>query len=78
MNDASHKRELADGARDLLGDRAFTQAILQLRKRWFDQLMQAEEDGRKFELVGMLKALEAIPVELQTIINDYTMAKRNG
>lgn len=78
MNDVSHKRELADGARDLLGDRAFTQAILQLRKRWFDQLMLVEDDSKKFELVGMLKALEAIPVELQTIINDYTMAKRNG
>jgi len=78
MNDLSHKKELADEARSLLDNRAFTQAILELRKRWFDQLMAVRTNEERLDLVAALKALEAIPTELQIQINNYTMAKRNG
>jgi hypothetical protein len=78
MNDLSAKRELSLEAKELLENKAFTDAILSLRKRWFAELMEAENTDAKLALIERIKALEAIPLELQTIINDYTMAKRHG
>lgn len=76
MNDLSQKRELRDEAKELLATRAFTEAILSLRKRWFAELMEAEGTEAKLALIERIKALEALPQELQTIVNDYTMAQR--
>lgn len=78
MNDLSGKRELRDQAKTLLDDRAFTDAVLALRKRWFAELMDAKAPDEKLALIERIRALEAIPTELQTIVNDYTMAKRHG
>lgn len=77
MNDLSQKRELHDQARDLLAAKVFTDAVLDLRKRWFAELMDgAATTEQKLALIERIKALEAIPQALQAIINDYTMAKR--
>jgi hypothetical protein len=73
-DDLSKKKELSDAASGLLSDKAFLQAILSLRKRWFDQLMGDLKAKQQAELVAMLKALDTIPAELGTIINDYKMA----
>jgi ferric iron reductase protein FhuF len=73
-DDLSRKRELNDAARSLIDDKAFDQAILSLRKRWFEALMSAEKLEEMAEYRAMIKALEAIPVELNVLINDYKKA----
>ena len=78
MNDLSALRERRDEAKALLETKAFTDAILALRKRWFAELMEAESTEAKLGLIERIKALEAIPLELQTFVNDYTMAKRHA
>lgn len=78
MNDLSQKRELSLEAKGLLDNKAFTDAILSLRKRWFAELMEATSTEDKLALIERIKALEALPTELQTIVNDYTMAKRHA
>ena len=72
--DLSHKKELADAANALSNDRAFTQAVLSLRKRWFDELLEADDVAKVLELKAQIRALEAIPKELNILINDYKMA----
>jgi hypothetical protein len=75
MNDLSGKKQLADAAKELIDNPAFKHAILELRKRWFDQLMTAAPTAEaKVELVAQMKALEAIPAELTVLINDFKMA----
>jgi hypothetical protein len=74
MNDLSAKKEFAQAAEELLANKAFAAAILDLRKRWFDELLAAETDAQLRELKAMIKALEAIPAELQIRMNDYKMA----
>lgn len=86
MSDLDKKRQLAESARDLKNDPAFQHAVLTLRKQWFAQMMatepKPEHPGYLTALArhaSMLSALEAIPLELQVIINDYTVsAKKNG
>lgn len=78
MNDLSFKRELAEASKDLLEDKSFQHACLQLRKRWFEQALTVKEPAIKLEYLAMLKALESIPQELTVLVNDYRMAKRNG
>jgi len=80
MTDLSQKRELHNQARELLDTPAFTEAILSLRKRWFNELMAAQPGdvnlaslGRQQEIISRLRALEAIPTELALLINDYKM-----
>ena len=72
--DLSKKKELSDAARELLEDRAFSSAVLSLRKRWFEELMASNVDGYSLRLVAQLKALEAVPAELTVLVNDYKMA----
>jgi hypothetical protein len=73
MNDLSKTKEFADAAQELLDNKAFKQAILDLRKRWFDELMAA--DGEEIRFVReRIKALEAIPQELTILVNNYKMA----
>ena len=73
-DDLSHLRELADAARNLSEDRAFTAAILSLRKRWFEALLAAGRKQDVFALRAQINALEAIPQELNVLMNDYKMA----
>lgn len=74
MNDLSAKKEFAQAAEELLGNKAFGQAILDLRKRWFDEFLAATTTEAVLERKAMIKALEAIPTELQIRINDYKVA----
>ena len=74
--DLSHKKELADAARSLSEDRAFTAAILSLRKRWFEELLVADTNRKIRDLRAQINALEAIPQELNVLINDYKMAAK--
>jgi hypothetical protein len=77
VQDLQKKRELHDDAKELLENSAFKVAILELRKRWFDELMTAAETReQRDELVAKMKALEAIPAALTVIINDYKMGLR--
>jgi hypothetical protein len=80
MNDLSNKKELADAARDLLDNKAFAQAILELRKRLFEELLGCQAD-QLIEFRAQIKALESIPAELTILMNNYKMAirqQRNG
>lgn len=75
MADLPEKKELSDAAKVLMEDKAFLTAILQLRKRWFGQLLEEEGNTlRQAELCSKLRALELIPHELGTLVNDYRMA----
>lgn len=74
MNDLSTKKEFAEAAEELLGNKAFKQAIIDLRKHWYDQILAAVPGAARDELVAMSKALDSIPIELTRIINDYKMA----
>jgi hypothetical protein len=80
MNDLSQKRELHDAAKDLLDDKAFTEAILKMRKDRFSELMSetTRDKVRKLDLIAELRAIETIPQELAAIVADFKMAKRNA
>lgn len=77
-DDLSQKRELANDAKDLLEDPAFKQAILDLRKHWFNELMTgADTPAAKLELVASMKALETLPAQLNVYIADYRAALKH-
>jgi hypothetical protein len=82
-NDLDNKRELAESAMELQQSKAFQHAILTLRKQWFAEMMELEPkvDSTGYltalaRRASMLSTLEAIPTELQRIINDFTVAKK--
>ena len=70
------KKELADGARELMDDKAFRQAIQELHTLYLGQLMAAGATEQKLELIAMMKALANIPAELKVIMNNFQMAAR--
>ncbi len=72
--DPIERKELADGAKELLNDKAFTEAILRLRKQWQAEKMATTDEKTMVQLTLKQQALEAIPQQLQIIINDQTMA----
>jgi len=78
QEDLNEKRDKAHQAKMLLEDKAFQWATLELRKRWFGELMAKKGAEEQLELVSMLKALEAIPQELAVLINDYKLAVLNA
>jgi hypothetical protein len=72
-DDLQAKRELAQGAEELMANKAFTQAILLARQHLVEQFI----DGAEAELVGFqaqLRALRSIPTELTVLMTDYRMA----
>ena len=69
------RRQLAEGAQNLLEDKAFTASILSLRKRFFERLMAAETPESKIALIERIRALESIPQELQILVNDEKVAQ---
>jgi hypothetical protein len=72
-------KEIAREARTILDNRAFLQAVIDLRKQWFGEMMDAKTDGPKvLELVAMLRALEAIPSRLASMTHDAQMAPRGN
>jgi hypothetical protein len=73
--DLSKKRELAEEAKGLLENKAFTAAMLDLRKRWFDELMTAAEStDEKLALIAQMKTLEAVAAALNVLVNDYKIS----
>jgi hypothetical protein len=78
-DDISKKRELSEAAKLLLEDKAFLSALLSLRQRWFGELLiEPGNTLRQQELCSMLRALELLPHELGTLVNDYRIALRNA
>jgi hypothetical protein len=71
------KREWAEGAKTLLTDVAFQEAVKRLRKMWFGQMMT---DGltqeRQNELRARIMALEGVASQLDSIIRDSADAER--
>lgn len=80
MTEASEKRELASEAKEMLGrDGAFAKAVIEVRRRLFDQLLMAPVgSGMADEIHAQLKLLPALAGELQAFITDYDMAQRRS
>ena len=76
VQDLQKKRELHDAAKELLDNKAFLQAILELRKRWYDQILAMAKGDERDELIAMSKALDALAPELSVIMNNYKMGLR--
>jgi hypothetical protein len=77
IENLSERRELSDAAKVLLSDKAFGHVYLQLRQRWFNQLMDLPGGGPvQDELTARLRALDAIPTELALLLTDYREAYR--
>ena len=72
------RKELADQSKALLDDPAFQAAILKLRQQWFADLMASDRPDHVAGVLGKLRALEAIPQQLQVFINDQSMYKRKS
>ena len=72
--DGGERRALAEEAKSLLDNKAFSAAILGLRKQWFAEMMSAPPE-RLLQYQGQLRALESIPLQLQVLINDQKMAE---
>jgi hypothetical protein len=69
------RRLLADEAKELLDNKAFTTAILSLRKRYFELLMGADTTEEKLVFIERIRALEDVPQQLQIFVNDEKMAQ---
>ena len=72
--DSAARKQLAQDAEGLLENKAFTAAILALRKQWFGELL-ATDPKYLVQIQARLQALEAIPQQLQIFINDEHMAR---
>lgn len=75
VDESVERRKLAEDAKSLLDDRAFTAAILGLRKRFFEMLMVAETTETKLSLIERIRALEGLPQQLTIMVNDQKMAE---
>jgi hypothetical protein len=72
-------KALAKEAGELMGNLAFRQAILDLRKQWFAEMMgEGLDDLRVRDLRAKLMALEAIPQMLQHFMSSQTMAQKGS
>lgn len=83
IENLSERRELSAAAKALLSDKAFGHVYLELRQRWFGQLMEQPHAGvMQDELNARLRALDAIPTELGLLLDNYRVdaqrSARNG
>jgi hypothetical protein len=75
VTELSAKRERREDAEILLDEKGvFMLAIRSLRIRWFNELMVATERTVKDDLTARLKALTALPIELEGFIRDHKFA----
>ena len=74
VDESIERRQLAEESKELLESKALQAAILLLRKRWFAEMMASTDDEQDKRLKAQIRALEAIPQELQILINDQKMA----
>jgi hypothetical protein len=72
--DIQEKREFALGAKEILDNKAFQQAILRLRQVWFGEFLDSQGEVTAAVWRAKLQALESIPTELNLLINDYKKA----
>ena len=73
--DSTERKALADEAKELLDNKSFTNAILALRKRYFELLMGADDVEAKMCMIERIRALEDVPQQLQIFVNDQIMAQ---
>lgn len=73
--DPTERKERAVESQELLDNKAFTAAILTLRKRYFELLMTAQTAEDKMALIERIRALEDIPQQLTIFVNDEKMAQ---
>ena len=71
--DPTERKERAVESQELLDNKAFTAAILALRKRYFELLMTAQTAEDKMALIERIRALEDIPQQLTIFVNDQKM-----
>ena len=69
------RKQLAEGAAWLIENKTLARAILDLRKRWFAEMMASTDEAQDRLLKARIQALEAIPQELQILINNERMAQ---
>jgi hypothetical protein len=75
VTELSAKRERREEAELLLEEKGvFMLAIRSLRIRWFNELMTTSERATKDDLTARLKALTALPVEIEGFIRDHKFA----
>lgn len=68
----SERRELSAAAKALLADQAFGHVYLELRQRWFGQLLdEPHASDMQNELAARLRALDMIPTELGLLLDNY-------
>ena len=75
VDESIERRQLAEESKGLLESKALCAAILGLRKQWFAEWVASTNDEQDKRLKAQIRALEAIPQELQILINDQTMAQ---
>ena len=71
----TERKERADEAKELLDNKAFTAAILALRKRYFELLMGAQSTEEKLVFIERIRALEDVPQQLTIFVNDEKMVQ---
>jgi small-conductance mechanosensitive channel len=76
VQDLQKKRELSDAAKELLENKAFLQAIIELRKRWYDQILALPKGDERDELIAMSKTLDTLAPALGVLMNNYRMGLR--
>jgi hypothetical protein len=75
--DSELRKEIAREARSLIEDRAFMQAVADLRKQWHGELMlDATTDEQAKLLRAKMMALEAIPQRLASMMHDDQFGQR--
>jgi predicted lipid carrier protein YhbT len=79
-SDAQIRKELADGARDLINDRSFKAAVGILELQWRGEMEDPAlvDRDKIMDLRARLMALKAIPQMLQHLIASEKMAQRSN
>ncbi len=75
VTELSTKRERREDAESLLDEKGvFMLAVRSLRIRWFNELLDTTDRETKNDLHARLKALRALPTELEGFIRDHKFA----
>jgi hypothetical protein len=75
VSDLSAKRARADEAAGLLDEKGvFMGAVRSTRISLYRELMDARDKHVEDKLLAQLRVLDAIPQEIQGVINDYKVA----
>jgi crotonobetainyl-CoA:carnitine CoA-transferase CaiB-like acyl-CoA transferase len=70
-------RALAHGAKELLEHPSFKEAFSRMRRRRIEQLViDGVKRRRRDELIAEIRVMDAIALELNSMVNDLNMAVR--